>query len=252
MNNSLRSYGWNPDLPDRRDIQYSFIFKVKKKLPESVDLRKLCSAVENQGNLGSCTAQALTSALEVQEKIQGKNVVDMSRLFVYYNERAMEGTVSQDSGAMIRDGIKSLVKQGCCTEDKWPYNIEKFRTKPKAECYADGLTHQVLAYQRLNSLNEMLSCLADGFPFVFGFSVYEGFESECVARTGKLEMPENSEKLIGGHAVLAVGFNSKNKRLIVRNSWGSDWGIKGYFTMPYNYVTDRNLSDDFWTIRSME
>ena len=153
---------------------------------------------------------------------------------------------------MLRDGIKTLAKQGSCTEKKWPYIVSQFTKKPTAACYKEALNYQILTYQRIETLDEMRSCLADGFPFVFGFTVYESFESQSVAKSGIVNMPKASEKVIGGHAVLAVGYNDSKKRFIVRNSWGADWGMKGYFTMPYAYVSNRNLSDDFWTIRTGE
>ena len=153
---------------------------------------------------------------------------------------------------MIRDGIKTLAKQGVCSEKQWPYKMSKYAVKPGPACYKQGLNHQITSYHRINTLDEMRACLAEGFPFVFGFTVYESFESQQVAKTGIVDMPKPGEKTLGGHAVMAVGYNDKQKRFIVRNSWGEDWGVKGYFTMPYDYVADRNLSDDFWTIRRGE
>src|SRR5262249_25651314 len=157
--------------------------------------------------------------------------------------RVIEHTVADDGGAMIRDGIKTLVKQGVCSEAKWPYVISKFAEKPPAACYTEARRHQVTAYARLETLDQMRSCLADGFPFVFGFSVYESFESAAVAKSGIAAMPRPRERLLGGHAVLAVGYDDRPKRFLVRNSWGTRWGMRGYFTMPYAYLADRNLSD---------
>ena len=247
-----RSYGWVPDLPDHRDIRYSAVYRIPRKLPSKIDLRSLCPPVEDQGQLGSCTAHSLTGALEVLEKKDELPVIQFSRLFVYYNERAIEHTISQDSGAMLRDGMKSLVKKGACSEKKWPYIIAKFKTKPGTACFKEGMNHQVTAYQRIDTVDQMRACLAEGFPFVFGFTVYESFESQTVARTGKAIMPDQRERALGGHAVLAVGYNDAQKRFIVRNSWGTDWGMKGYFTIPYGYLASRDLSDDFWTIRRGE
>jgi C1A family cysteine protease len=245
-------YGWVPDLPDKRDIMYSAVRRVPGKLPKSVDLRKFCPAVEDQGNLGSCTANALVGTLEFLEIRDKVTFEDLSRLFIYYNERVIEHTINSDSGAMIRDGIKTLKKQGVCSENIWPYNISKFTRKPDAACYKDALNHQIEAYQRLEKVDEMRGCLASGFPFVFGFTVYESFESAAVAKTGTVNMPKKSERVLGGHAVVAVGYNDTKKRFIVRNSWGVNWGQKGYFTMPYDYLADRNLSDDIWTIQRAE
>ena len=242
-------YGWVPDVPDQRDYLLKAILRVPAKLPGKVDLRPLCSKVEDQGNLGSCTANALAGALEFLERKDKVAFEDFSRLFIYYNERAIEHSVASDSGAMIRDGIKTLAKQGVCSEKKWPYTISKFTVKPGAACYKEAMQHQITSYHRIITLDEMRACLAEGYPFVFGFSVYESFESQRVAETGTVNMPKPGERNLGGHAVLAVGYDDSKKRFIVRNSWGNKWGMKGYFTLPYQYVSDRNLSDDFWTIR---
>jgi C1A family cysteine protease len=245
-------YGWLPDIPDNRDHMYGAVRKIPAKLPAKVDLSKSCSPVEDQKDLGSCTANALAGDLEFLMKKDKVPFLDMSRLFIYYNERVIEHSVKTDSGAMIRDGIKSLAKQGACSEKNWPYDIAKFASKPPKACYTEALDHQIISYARINTLDEMRACLADGYPFVFGFSVYEAFESQQVSRIGVLNMPKPGEKMVGGHAVLGVGYDDAARRFIVRNSWGTNWGKKGYFTMPYDYVADRNLSDDFWTIRRGE
>jgi C1A family cysteine protease len=250
---SPKWYGWLPDLPDQRDFLYSVIAPRFIRLPGKIDLRKKCSPVENQGELGSCTANALVGAVEFLEINDGANFVDLSRLFVYYNERAIEGTIDQDSGAFLRDGIKSLAKQGVCPEQEWPYNIRDFADKPTRKCYSDAKKHQITSYHRISSVDEMRTCLAEGFPFVFGFTVYTAFESAAVARSGVLNMPAKTEHVIGGHAVMAVGYDDSLKRFTIRNSWGADWGMKGYFTMPYDYLDpNHNLADDFWSIRASE
>jgi C1A family cysteine protease len=251
---SPKWYGWLPDLPDHRDFLYSAIAPRIAKLPRKVDLQKRCSSVEDQGSLGSCTANALVGALEFLENKEQVQFVDLSRLFVYYNERVIEGTVDQDSGAFLRDGIKSLAKQGVCPEPQWPYivNGTAFRKKPGAACYKAAKKRRILSYHRINSLDEMRTCLAEGFPFVFGFTVYESFESQKVARSGVVDLPTARERVVGGHAVMAAGYTDSNRRFVVRNSWGAGWGKKGYFTMPYDYLSNRDLSDDFWTIRSTE
>lgn len=242
--------GWLPDRPDFRDYRYSTIRPKAKALPKSVNLKNKMSPVEDQGQLGSCTANAAAGALEFLEIKAKLPLVDLSRLFVYYNTRVIEGTVSSDSGAMLRDVIKTLAKDGVCPESQWPYLISRFTKKPSSDCYVDGKKHTISSYHRIDGLAEMKACLAEGYPFVFGFAVYESFESDHVAKTGTVPMPKSSEAFLGGHAVCATGYDDRTKRFKVRNSWGPDWGADGYFTMPYDYIGNPDLAADFWTIRS--
>jgi C1A family cysteine protease len=248
-----RYYGWVPDLPDHRDRIYSVPARTSAALPKSVDLRPGCPEVYDQGNLGSCTANAIAAALEFdQMKQQQPDTFVPSRLFIYYSERSIENTINEDSGAMIRDGIKSVSQQGAPHETLWPYDIGNFKVKPSAAAFADASKHRSLLYQRVQQLlPEMKGCLAAGYPFVFGFSVYESFESDAVAKSGQMQMPKKTEKQLGGHAVLAVGYDDAAKRFLVRNSWGPSWGMAGYFTMPYDYLLNDNLADDLWTIKQV-
>jgi C1A family cysteine protease len=215
-----------------------------------VDLRAGCSAVEDQGELGSCTANALAGALEFLERRDGVTFEDRSRLFIYYNERVVMHTTGVDSGAMLRDGIKTLVKQGACAEALWPYDARKFSKRPAVPCYRDGLDHRITSYRRITGLARMKTCLAEGFPFVFGFTVYRSFESAGVARTGVVPMPGRREAALGGHAVMAVGYDERAGRFTVRNSWGARWGSGGYCTMPYEYLGNPDMAGDFWTVRA--
>jgi C1A family cysteine protease len=244
----MSRYGWKPDLPDRRDHVYK---KSIPSLPPVVDLRTFCPPVYDQGQLGSCTANALSAAIEFLDLKDKKTPIMFSRLFIYYNERKLEGTVRYDSGAAIRDGVKTLFSLGVCPESMWPYIISRFTKKPSLSCYAAASPHKIadsLSYTRLNTVDDMRTQLSLGYPFVFGFTVYESFEGSYVAQTGIVDMPKSGEQVLGGHAVLCVGYDDTQKRFLVRNSWGATWGMTGHFTIPYDYLADRNLSDDFWTI----
>ena len=244
-------YGWVKDAPDNRDHRYVPPLEVARNLPPKVDLRHYFPRAYNQGNLNSCTANAIAAAIEFDEKKQKmRRLFVPSRLFIYYNERAMEGQVDSDAGAQIRDGIKSVSKLGSCHEDLWPYLEKRLKNKPLARCFRQAIKYKVLEYQRIgHDLVNLKSCLASGFPFVFGIKVYSSFESARVRKTGHLEMPEMHEKLVGKHALIAVGYEDARRWFIVRNSWGERWGIRGYFTIPYKYLLDRRLSADLWTIR---
>jgi C1A family cysteine protease len=176
-----------------------------------------------------------------------------SRLFIYYNERVLEGTVDSDGGAQIRDGIKTVASLGACPETMWPYVETSFANLPPAPCYKYAKLHPAVGYARVTQdAGQMKSILASGYPFVFGFTVYESFESDAVAKSGILPMPEATEATLGGHAVLAVGYDDASQRFLARNSWGTSWGMGGYFTIPYKYLTDSNLADDFWVVRVVE
>jgi C1A family cysteine protease len=247
-----RGYGWVPDSPDHRDFLYFKIRKAPPRLPLKVDLRPLCPPVADQGQLSSCSAHALAAALEFLELKDKLPLTYLSRLFIYYDERVIENSVNSDTGAMLRDGMKTLAKQGVCTERTWPYITSSWRAKPSAASYKEALEHKITSYHRLLTIEELRACLAEGYPFVFGFTIYESFESDRIAKTGILSIPRRGEKRKCGHNALGVGYDDSKKRFIVMNSWGPDWGMKGYFTIPYEYLTNHKLAGDFWTIRRGE
>ena len=244
-------YGWIPDGPDHRDWWAApSVVRPAVGLPERVDLRADCPAVYDQGALGSCTAQAVAGAYELDRKRQGLDRLTPSTLFIYFEERVLEGTVDHDSGATLRDGMRTLDRIGTCAEPDWPYVVERFRERPPARCYVDAARHRAVAYRRVpQETSAIRACLAAGRPVVFGFSVFESFESVAVERTGVVPMPGPDERRLGGHAVVAVGYDPD--AFLVRNSWGSGWGDDGYCTMPVEYVTDPGLTADLWTLEAV-
>lgn len=246
-------HGWIADVPDHRDRHYEAPAKIARKLPRHVDLREKCPPVYNQGRLHSCTANAIAAAIQFEQmKRAPTQVFRPSRLFIYYNERALERSIPSDSGAQIRNGMKTIAQKGVCPEHLWPYRPRRFRDRPHRKSYAAAAKHPCVEYYRVHrTLKDMKACLASGYPFVFGFSVYESLHSKTVARTGRGAMPAKRDQMRGGHAVLAVGYDERERHFIVRNSWGKRWAIGGYFTLPFDYLLHHHLSEDFWTIRLM-
>jgi len=242
-------FGWKPDLPDIRDYMY---FQKDVKIPSSIDLRDKQSQIYNQGRLGSCTANAIASVINYEHYKEFNTFINPSRLFIYYNERKLGGNINEDSGAYIRDGIKTVNKDGVCSEKLWSYNIARFKIKPPKICYKEALKEQTIEYRRLCDINEYKNCLAFGNTFVFGFSVYDSFMTQEMANTGIMKMPTSHERVHGGHAVCAVGYDNIKERILVLNSWSIDWGLKGYFWMPYEYINNSHLCSDFWTITKVE
>lgn len=245
---SVPKFHWVKDKPDNRDYLYK---TTPVKTPNTVDLRPWCTYIEDQGNLGSCTGQAIAGAIEYLNKKSGK-INDISRLFIYYYERAILGTIGYDSGAYIRDGIKVVSKNGAPLEQYWPYVIRKFTTTPTNTAISDAAKRKVTLYERITNLQGCINALANGYPITVGFYVYSSFMSSSVRTTGIMPYPNTArERLLGGHAVLLVGYNNSTKRFIARNSWGTSWGDRGYFYMPYEVINNRAMSDDFWIIKTV-
>jgi C1A family cysteine protease len=254
-----KKYGWVPSLPSHQDHKFSAIL-APSALPPFVDLRKHFPSVYNQLDLGSCTANAAAGAMEFDQIKQNTKIFTPSRLFIYYNERVIENTVSSDSGASLKDSVTAVAKWGAPPETLWPYIESQFTVKPPTTAYTAGLLNKAISYTSVNQdQNTMSSVLAGGYPFVLGFTVYDSFESDEVAKTGIVPMPGTNEDELGGHAVVAVGYNNSNatidgvpaRTFIIRNSWGPEWGVDGYCFMPFGYLLNDNLADDFWTIKQI-
>jgi len=275
-----RKYGWLPDRPDKRDKLYAAL--PIDALPEKVSLRHLCSAVEDQGSLSSCVGNACAGMLEALEnknsnttiittpaplslwgrflcaigwKKTGCTIVktvsetfqEVSRLFIYYNGRARDGLEKYDRGCYIRSALKSLNTLGYCWEPLWGYDYNRVNVKPELRCYEDAKPKVITEYRSLLTNAEMMTCLAEGYPFVIGLSIFTGFDSSKARLTGVIDMPKPSEASLGGHAVLCVGYDRSTKRFLMKNSWGEGWGDNGYFTIPFDYVA--GYGSDAWTIR---
>ena len=245
---NIPKYHWVRDKADKRDYPYTLSGSQQSNI---VDLRNYCSTIEDQGQLGSCTGNAIAGAIELLENRENRTL-DVSRLFIYYYERLIEGTVNYDSGAYIRDGIKACYTYGAPTENLWPYNISKFRTKPTNAAIIDAAKRKVKLYQRAADFNAVIDAINSGYPVIVGFNVYSSFDTKAVTNTGVMPYPNvNKEKLLGGHAVLIVGYNKNNNTFIVRNSWGKYWGDNGYFYMPFQVIQNNKMSGDFWVIKSI-
>ncbi len=310
--------GWKRQSVDERDYSFKSIQSTTRKLPFLVDNRNICSPIQNQGRLGSCTAHMFAAMIESNQiknlqksnasfsfheenelslyqdgffyslyclikyhalylyyKLSGffgfledknnqaltssKVLVRPSRLFHYYVTRKIRGTIDRDSGASIRESIKAGNLFGSTAESNWIYNILNFKKSPPKKAWDNANLHKVNAYYSISDgdLKTMKRALADGYLVGFGFAVFKNLMSEVVSITGLLTRPKSSDTCIGGHAVVLVGYDD-NKEMpdgskgafLVRNSWGTSWGIEGYFWMSYNYVGDSRLSNDFWVIES--
>lgn len=246
----MHSFGWIKDAPDDRDHVLAAPVAVSD-LPASVDLRESghMPPVYDQGQLGSCTANGIAAAVDFDNHKQDGQWLTPSRLFIYYNERDLEGTVAEDSGAQIRDGVKVLNKYGVPPESEWPYDVSQFTVKPPDGCYTDGLKDRALAYKRVEQdANQLRSALAGGYPVVVGITVFQSLESPEVAKSGVAPLPDWWEQPVGGHCILLVGYDTAAGTWLLRNSWSDGWGQDGYFTLPLAYLTEQNLSSDFWAI----
>jgi len=250
---SIHIYNHKKDLPDHRDLKFETFHPEVKALPAKiVDLRtsNFTSPILDQGQLGSCTANASSNALRYLLKKEKLTEWQPSRLYIYWFSRLLEGTVNEDSGCYIRDVMKAIHTYGACDEKLLPYNINNFRIRPSNSCVRNATPH-IKNFRYLSVSNNETSiknCIVSGFPIVFGIEIYESFESDTVANTGIVPMPNiSTEQMLGGHCVTIYGFDDVKKQYIVMNSWGPRWGDKGFFYLPYDYVT--RYGSDLWVLK---
>jgi C1A family cysteine protease len=271
------TFGWIPDYPDFRDFNdthekiapmTSILKASKDSIPSSTDLRPWCSPVENQENIGSCTAHAVAALVEYFEnKAFGKHI-DASRLFLYKATRNLLH-MTGDTGAFLKSALGALVLFGMPPEEYWPYDPERFDEEPGSFCYAFGQSYRCISYFRHDLpdvapkelLHSIKKYLAVGIPSVFGFTVYQEIRQAAV--TGCIPFPGPLEKILGGHAVAAVGYDDSMEitsqttgkttkgALLIRNSWGEEWGMDGYGWLPYEYVL-QGIALDWWSILKQE
>lgn len=240
-------YGWRPSLPDHRNIPTNL---TGMKVADEVDPRNNMPDPYDQGDLGSCTANAYAGAVEYDDILHYGALGTPSRLAIYYGERLREGTVDYDAGAMGHDAFKDGRKYGVASEALWPYDIAKFRDAPPPAYEAARASHKVREYRHPPMTEPAMKRLLSNLQTVaFGFTAYESFESLAVERTGIVPVPALSEQVLGGHEVLLVGYLAKYpNHFLVRNSWGTEWGLGGYFLFPKAYLLNPKLCGDLRTI----
>ena len=241
-------YGWKRDIPDQRD--YKFIRSIPlTAIAPIYDPRTNSWGVYDQGQIGSCTANSTLSSFRQLLIREGHGDFNGSRLAQYYWSRYIEGTTKQDAGAEIRDAVKVLTRWGVAPETDWPYNIAKLTVGPPKKVGDDAKKHTALQYHSVAQTQaDICAAVVQNGNVIIGFTVYDSFESDAVAANGIVPMPKSTENVLGGHAVHVVGYDLSKNWFIVKNSWGVGWGDKGYFYMPIPYLTNPNLSGDFWTL----
>jgi C1A family cysteine protease len=246
-----RHFGTGRDSESSLDWHYRPHSSVVRRLPAVVDLRRHCPPVYDQLHLNSCSANAIAAALRYDEIKEGRpHVPSPSRLFIYYNERVKAGVVDTNSPVSLRYGYGCVATFGSCPDAMWPYQVRRFRRPPTPSCFRAARRHRAIAYYRIRrSMAQLRACLAEGFPFVMALAVHASMMGRDVRRTGLVPMPTPHDRLRGGHAVLAVGYDHARKLIIFRNSWGRGWGDRGYGYLPYHFVASPVLTWDFWTMR---
>ena len=228
-----RIYNWKPSLPDGRDYK----FYSSNLVPSFVAALTAFIKAYDQGQLGSCTGNGNGRIWAYRYFTETSNLIMPARLFIYYGERFIEGTLATDAGAQVRDGLKAMARWGVPPESLWPYMVKKFAVKPSAKAYAAALKDVALAYKSVPmDLTQIKAALALGNPVVFGFTVFNSFESQEVAQSGIMPLPKKGEKKLGGHCVVWDGYDDETQMLSCANSWGESWGQKGWFKMPYAYL----------------
>jgi C1A family cysteine protease len=249
VSRKIQGYGWKRDLPSISDRMFRVM--APTSLTE-IDLSPGFPDCYDQGQLGSCVGNGSAGLVQYTRRMMGLGPDFIpSRLFIYWIARALEGTTQEDSGAQIRDAITELLKRGVPPETDWPYDVAKYNMKPPHLAWADGGLHTIVGASKVpQDLDAMKSVIASKHPIVFGFTVYPYFESQDMATSGILQMPDPSDQPVGGHCTVIVGFNDVTQMFRVRNSWGPAWGQNGYFDMPYAYATNPNLASDFWAVET--
>lgn len=255
-------FGCKPDIEDSRD--YRLKASIDRVYKESADLTSDSSTgwwfgdVHDQGKLGACTAFATNDMVRYVRFKTKLSSWPTSQLFTYYATRKLCNTINEDSGATAREALKSTVDYGVTKDTIWPYDPNKFAEEPPKEAWEDALTHQSLSYFRLDqSMEDLIGCLSDGYPFTFGKKIYQSFIDFQKPDIFNLVIPApdtNKEKYLGGHCMIAVGYYKRNENyiIIVRNSWGKNFASLGYLHIPIEIVLNPSLCFDFWTLRTSE
>ena len=254
------AFGWKGDAPGKKATPFRLSPKYSQmQISVKSDLSNLMPPIQDQGTVGSCTGNGIGRILDYAHKKATGRFFTPSRLFIYYNERVMEGTVYEDAGAQIVDGIKSVMQLGACVEGictlygQWPYEVDKFAVKPPDIAYQKALNYQALHAYKVNNADgrSIRMALSNGLPVVFGALVYPDIE-RLNAQRYVLSMPKKGEMYIGGHCMVITGHNDGTQLYLVDNSWGTSWGLRGRCYIPYAYIHNARITEDCWVIETAE